>query len=150
MTSRMAARRLFRHWAGLFLQRAWWKRQLTSPEARTGGALKLRHALTALLSPARAEPATGYVSDIAALLATPRRVLFAFGERDIVPIAEFEHHFPQFGQAQQLDRSFLLVPDGDHTFTSRAAQSAIIALTLGWLNALHPSLAASTSRYNAS
>jgi hypothetical protein len=144
--SRTAARRQLRHWAGLFFQPKRWQRYLASPQLRAEGMAKLRSVVATLLHPNYTEPADGYARDVATLLATTRRVLFAYGARDIAPLAEFEEHYPDFARSQRLERRFVVVPDGDHTFASRASQQAVIALTLDWLRELYPARAAAGNR----
>lgn len=152
--SRAAARSHLRLWSRRLLQPRRWGRYVTSPDARAEAALKLRTVLGALAGRERRDRRHGFVEDIGALLATPRAVLFAYGERDVGPIAEFQDRFGAFVRDRRPERRYLLVAGGDHTFASKASADDVVASTLAWLDERHPGRgaregerrAASTSR----
>jgi pimeloyl-ACP methyl ester carboxylesterase len=146
--SRAAARGHLRHWSRRLLQPHRWKRYLTSRQARSEGAAKLGGVLSTLLARSRAGGPPPFVSEMGTLLAGSRGVVIAYGERDIGPIAEFEDHFGKIVPQRGRDRCFLLVPGGDHTYASLAAQTRVISDTLEWLRDRYR--LPETSRYRAS
>jgi pimeloyl-ACP methyl ester carboxylesterase len=133
--SRAAAREHLRHWSRRLLQPHRWTKYLTSQEARSTGAAKLGRVLSTLLGRAGQGPSQAFVRDMGALLASSRGRLVAYGDRDIGPIAEFEEHFGKIVPKRDRNQCFLLVPGGDHTYASLAAQTRVIADTLEWLRA---------------
>jgi pimeloyl-ACP methyl ester carboxylesterase len=133
--SRAAAREHLRHWSRRLLQPQRWTRYLTSQEARSQGAAKLRSVLSTLVGGAGKNATYPFVGEMGALLESARGVLIAYGQRDIGPIAEFEEHFGKLVPRKARDRCFLLVEGGDHTYASLAAQTRVIADTLEWLAA---------------
>ena len=132
--SQAAARGQLRHWSRRLLQPHRWKRYLTSPEARSEGRVKLRGVLSTLLARPRGGKPAPFVAEMGALLASSRGVAIAYGDRDIGPIAEFEDHFGKIVPKRGRDRCFVLVPGGDHTYASLAAQGRVISETLDWLS----------------
>jgi pimeloyl-ACP methyl ester carboxylesterase len=133
--SQAGAHTLLRHWARRALQPRRWLRHLASHEARSEAATRLGRTLLALVRRSPRRKPMDFVDAVNALLSSPRGVFVAYGERDLLEIGEFEAHF---GRTPRGPDRFLLVPGGDHTFTSLAARSRLISETLGWLAERYP------------
>lgn len=138
MTS-AAARGFLRHWAPMLLRPDRWRKYLGSAGALREGFGKVRRVVSGLvgsdgdaLSPVRRE----FLRGMDRYLASDRPALFAYGERDTTPLTEFQHRFGRIAGGRDDLRTLLTVRDGDHTFTSIAAEAGVIEGTAEWLTNL--------------
>jgi pimeloyl-ACP methyl ester carboxylesterase len=128
-----ATRALLRHWARRVLQPWRWMPQLASLRRLTETSGRIRAALSAARSSHVGDDASAFTDEIRGLAAGGRALLFAFGQRDIGALAEFEQHLASVLDQAHADSRVVLVPDGDHTFSSIAARDRVIEETIAWL-----------------
>jgi dienelactone hydrolase len=128
-----ATRALLRHWARRALQPWRWMRHLGSLRRLTETSAKLRAALSPVRGGEARDGALAFVEEVHALVAERRALLFAFGQRDIATVAEFEQHLVSLLDDAHPDCRVVLVPDGDHTFSSIVARDRVIEETIAWL-----------------
>jgi dienelactone hydrolase len=131
--STAATRALLWRWAKRLLQPWRWIDHLASRQRFLAASAKLRAALATVRVDRARHDTPGFVEDVRALLATRRGALFAFGERDIGAIAEFEQYFADVIGDPHPDHRVVLVEDGDHTFSSIEARERVIGATAAWL-----------------
>ena len=66
-------------------------------------------------------------------ISSKRKALFVYGERDTVMKEEFEVKFKELSKGKRHNCEYYVVPNGDHTFTSREAERNIIERIVKWL-----------------
>jgi pimeloyl-ACP methyl ester carboxylesterase len=73
-----------------------------------------------------------------ACVASQRRLLFVYGDEDKIACAEFSERYPQIAGARVPSCEYVVVPNGDHTFTRSVASDAAIERTRDWLVRHYP------------
>ncbi len=62
-----------------------------------------------------------------------RNVLFIFGERDRMPLEEFQQRFANVPESELKSQGYWIVPNGTHTFSSFDAQETVIGISGAWM-----------------
>ncbi len=136
--SPIGARGQLRTWAGKALSPAAWARYRRSDNRMGRDVLR---TLSGLL-PAGLRPTARRQADFRRSLercfAERRRMLFAYGEDDEVPHREFIDLCPQVARGERPECACFVVPAGSHSFTSAAAEAAVIEGTAAWLERCYP------------
>jgi pimeloyl-ACP methyl ester carboxylesterase len=140
--SETAARQLAAHWLSRGLSPRAWREYLRSGRS-VGQALRNALLLGGRFLKRRMGRRSGselsFFSAIGSLLDSGRPTLVAYGESDAIPIQEFEEHFPSVAQGRHPGSAYRVIEDGDHTFTTRASEAAVIQHTLDWFDRTWPS-----------
>ena len=134
--SGVAARGLLRHWAPRVLSVRTWRDYLASGQTLGEAARSFRKAVGgAVLDRFRRESAqqADFLGGLDAYVRSGRPALFAYGERDAIPLAEFSERFAGVVAGEHPSCAFFVIPDGDHTFTSVASEQTAIGRTADWL-----------------
>jgi pimeloyl-ACP methyl ester carboxylesterase len=130
------AKRQLREWAPKLLDPRAWYRYVTAGKSLSAGWGMMRRALAGLL-PERLRPTAERQSDffasMEACLRTGRKMLFVYGEDDPVARAELTERFPEVAAGRAPSCEYVVVPQGDHTFTRVAATDEVIERTRAWL-----------------
>ena len=130
------ARHQLREWAPKLLDPRAWYRYVAAGKSLGAGWGMMRRALSGLL-PARLRPTaegqSEFFAAMAASLAAGRKMLFVYGEEDPVARAELTERFPEIAAGRVPWCEYVVVPDGDHTFTRAAATDEVIERTRTWL-----------------
>jgi pimeloyl-ACP methyl ester carboxylesterase len=135
------AKAQLREWAPKLVNPAAWYKYLRSGKKMAEGWGMMRRALTGLL-PERLRPKnprqTDFFRSADAYIAARRKLLFVYGDDDKMACTEFRERFPDVvaGRAPACD--YVIVPNGDHTFTRAAATDEVIARTRDWLLRHYP------------
>jgi pimeloyl-ACP methyl ester carboxylesterase len=135
------ARAQFREWAPKLVNPAAWYKYLRSGKT-LGEAWGMASRAFAGLLPERVRPKaprqTDFFRSLDACLASRRRLLFVYGDDDKVACTEFAERFPQIAAGRSATCEYVVVPNGDHTFTRAAATDEAIARTRDWLGRHYP------------
>jgi pimeloyl-ACP methyl ester carboxylesterase len=137
---RTQAKNQLREWAPKLVNPAAWFRFLSGKGARAGWEM-MHRALSGLL-PERLRPRSDRQSDffrsVETCVARRRRLLFVYGEEDTVARAELAERYPDIAAGRVAGCEYVVVPQGDHTFTRVAATDEAIAKTAAWLARVFP------------
>lgn len=130
------ARGYLRHWMRKAARPAAWHDYFASGKTVSDGWSKVWR-VAAALAPVGTRDKHGrsavFLDAVAAYLATGRKALFVYGENDAISRREFEERFPGIAQGRVSPARFIVIPDGDHTFTSVASARRAIGETVSWL-----------------
>jgi pimeloyl-ACP methyl ester carboxylesterase len=137
---RTQAKNQLREWAPKLLNPAAWYRVLSGKGARAGWSMMSR-ALSGLLPErlrTRSDRQSDFFQSVATCRADGRRMLFVYGEEDTVARAELAERYPDVAAGRAARCDYVVVPQGDHTFTRVAATDEAIAKTAAWLARVVP------------
>ncbi len=130
------AKAQLREWAPKLVNPAAWYRYLRSGKTLSEGWSMMRRALSGLL-PERVRPKaprqTDFFRSVDICLASRRDLLFVYGDDDKIACAEFRERYPDIADGRSPTCEYVVVPNGDHTFTRAAASDEVIARTGDWL-----------------
>jgi len=133
---RTMARAQLREWAPKLANPAAWYRYLRSEKSLTEGWDMMRRALSGLLpEPLRQKSSrqTDFLSSLDSYVASGRKMLCVYGGDDDMVRTEFGERYPEIAAHRSSTCDYLLVPNGDHTYTRVAASEEVIARTSDWL-----------------
>jgi hypothetical protein len=87
---------------------------------------------------ARSDRQSDFFRSVETCLAERRRMLFVYGEEDTVARAELAERYPDVAGGRAAGCEYVVVPQGDHTFTRVAATDEAIAKTAAWFGRVFP------------
>jgi hypothetical protein len=113
-----------------FLSWRWWRNRVShrGPELRELGS-----AIRQLVLPGGRLEANEFLQGTDSYLRNGRKVLFVYGERDKIPLAEFRERYPGVAEGSNGPQSYQVITHGTHTFASVAAQLAVIDTAVEWV-----------------
>lgn len=133
--SKVAAQRYVKNWMKKLFQIKAWKRYLFSGTDRVSikTVANTLWGLTGLKRKAEATRHREFLAAFDTLVTSPRKTLFIYGEKDVILREEFEQKFTDLKEAEHRNCDYLIIPGGDHTFTSLKAERMVIDETANWL-----------------
>lgn len=137
-----AARSVARHWISRTLRPSAWRRYLSNGESLRERVRSIRSVAGGLVSGARVvDPPSSsvFLDSLEEFLGSSRKALFVYGERDRLPLAEFRERYGAITEGLDPNRSFVVIPNGTHTFTPAQAATTLISDTAKWISALRSS-----------
>ena len=117
-----------------FINPWWWKKEYPGGEGLKEDIKQSVRAISRKVFRADTmEVKNEFLSAVDSYLADNRKVMFVFGEQDERPINEFKTRFSQIPEGLSSEQAFSLVTSGTHTYSSIAAQNAVIEISLNWV-----------------